>query len=153
MICPICPCSIITINTTTSNLSHTDDCHIPTSLPNVYICLLFYMPTISFICRLVFILDFCHTYFRLIFPMCELLFVFISRVPVFFSVFLLYTFPSTHQEASVAQSAERSAVNRQVLGSIPSGSAFFTFSLPFFTLYNNDKKVRLPWVSNPRPRG
>ena len=55
-----------------SNLSHTDHCHIPTSLPNVYICLLFYMPTISFICRLVFILDFCHTYFRLIFPMCYL---------------------------------------------------------------------------------
>ena len=38
----------------------------------MYICLLWNMPTVSFICRLVFILDFCHTYFRLIFPMCYL---------------------------------------------------------------------------------
>ena len=35
-------------------------------------------------------------------------------------------------KASMAQLAERSAVNRQVLGSIPSGGVFF--SILFFTI-------------------
>ena len=81
-----------------------------------------------------------------------------SLLSFFASLSETYTFfYQTCQEASVAQSAERSAVNRQVLGSIPSGSAFFTFhsysSYKIYPIYTIKQKVRLPWVSNPRPRG
>ena len=50
----------------------------------------------------------------------------------FVSVYFLFYI---HVEASMAQLAERSAVNRQVLGSIPSGGVFFIILLLLLLLF------------------
>ena len=64
--------------------------------------------------------------------------------PILFSIRLLRKLPW------LSRQSDRLLTDRSLVRS-QAEAPFLLF--PFPSLYNSDKKVRLPWVSNPRPRG